>query len=98
MLIRIHPATWARLGHGRILYSSMALRNVKGYGERFGGLPGPFAIPTHRAATLERSMKLFTLGLILVGSSLLAAPPSPLLDTLTSELERNFSVLKEKAD
>jgi predicted Zn-dependent protease len=43
-------------------------------------------------------MKLFTLGLILVGSSLLAAPPSPLLDTLTSELERNFSVLKEKAD
>ena len=43
-------------------------------------------------------MKLFITGLILAGSGLLAAPPSPLLDTLASELDRNFRVLKEKAD
>jgi TldD protein len=44
-------------------------------------------------------MKLFMMtGLILVGSGLLAAPPNPLLDTLASELDRNFRVLKEKAD
>jgi TldD protein len=43
-------------------------------------------------------MKLFTVGLILAGSSLLAAPPTPLLDTLASELDRNFRVLKDKAD
>jgi TldD protein len=43
-------------------------------------------------------MKPFMIGLILVGSGLLAAPPSPLLDTLSSELDRNFRILKEKAD
>jgi TldD protein len=43
-------------------------------------------------------MKLFTIGLILVGSSLFAAPPNSILDTLASELDRNFRVLKEKAD
>lgn len=43
-------------------------------------------------------MKLFFCGLILVRSGLLAAPPTPLLDTLASELERNFQVLKDKAD
>lgn len=43
-------------------------------------------------------MKLFILGMILVGSALPAAAPSPLLDTLTSELDRNFRVLKDKAD
>src|SRR5690242_12753049 len=43
-------------------------------------------------------MKYLMIGLVLAGSSLPGAPPSPLLDTLASELERNFSVLKEKAD
>jgi len=43
-------------------------------------------------------MKPIIVGLILVGSCLSAAPPSPLLDTLSSELDRNFRVLKEKAD
>ena len=43
-------------------------------------------------------MKLLTFGLILAGSGLFAAPPSPLLDTLSSELDRNFRVLKEKPD
>ncbi len=43
-------------------------------------------------------MKPFMMGLILVGSSLSAAPPNPILDTLSSELDRNFHVLKEKAD
>jgi predicted Zn-dependent protease len=43
-------------------------------------------------------MKFLIIGLILVGSSLPAAPPSSLLDTLTSELDRNFRVLKDKAD
>src|ERR1051325_1260273 len=51
-----------------------------------------------KAATLERLMKFLMIGLVLAGSSLPGAPPSPLLDTLASELERNFSVLKEKAD
>ena len=43
-------------------------------------------------------MKPTLIGLILVGSGLLAAPPAPLLDTLSSELQRNFRVLKEKGD
>jgi TldD protein len=43
-------------------------------------------------------MKLFMIGLILVGSGLFAAPPAPLLDTLSSELDRNFRILKEKGD
>jgi len=38
------------------------------------------------------------IGLILVGSGLFAAPPAPLLDTLSSELDRNFGILKEKGD
>ena len=43
-------------------------------------------------------MKLLNLALVLTGSGLLAAPPGALLDTLSSELDRNFAVLKEKAD
>ncbi len=43
-------------------------------------------------------MKPFIIGLILLQPCLLAAPPSPLLDTLASELDRNFRILKEKAD
>jgi TldD protein len=43
-------------------------------------------------------MKRLVSTLILVGSGLLSAPPSPLLDTLATELDRNFRVLKEKAD
>jgi predicted Zn-dependent protease len=43
-------------------------------------------------------MKRLTLGLLLVQTALLAAPPGSLLDTLESELDRNFKVLKEKVD
>ena len=44
-------------------------------------------------------MKRLVSALILVGSGLLSAPPpSPLLDTLASELDRNFRVLKNKGD
>jgi len=43
-------------------------------------------------------MKRLVSALILVGSGLLSAPPSPLLDTLANELDRNFRVLKEKGD
>ena len=39
-----------------------------------------------------------TFGLLLVQTGLLAAPPNTLLDTLASELDRNFKVLKEKVD
>lgn len=43
-------------------------------------------------------MKRILCVLVLVGSGLLSAPPAPLLDTLASELDRNFRVLKDKAD
>jgi len=39
-----------------------------------------------------------TFGLLLVQTGLLAAPPNTLLDTLASELDRNFKILKEKVD
>jgi predicted Zn-dependent protease len=43
-------------------------------------------------------MKRLVSALILVGSGIFAAPPGSLLDTLASELDRNFAILKEKAD
>ncbi len=43
-------------------------------------------------------MKRLVCALVLVGSGLHSAPTSPLLDTLANELDRNFRILKEKAD